>query len=377
MKIIYFHNSPLSSEKANVIQVKAMCNAMVRSNHDVTLSIPSNSTSKEDDNNKYDHKFKIHYRKFNRKLGKLGKYLSVKQTRNILKKERPDLCYVRSPLLLLQVISTSSDVIYESHNSKLHLGSKLLDTLYKKLLIHSLNSGRVKQLIAISDELRNYWINQGVNEDKVITVHDGIDPIQFKEKISKEKARKILKLPQESNIITYVGSLDRNRNLDHILLLAKHIPDALFVVVGGPEHSKIKFTDEAINMEINNVIFTGRMPNEKVPRYLYASDILLGLWSNDLPHIKYFSPLKLFEYMAAERFVVVHGFKTIKEVIQHGVNGILVEPESFESLLNECRKVIEGEYSQTIPKKSRSDVFDKYTWDKRVKYIFSKIDIPI
>ena len=40
MRLLYSHDSPLGSQKANVIQVLHMCAAFAELNHDVVLSLP-------------------------------------------------------------------------------------------------------------------------------------------------------------------------------------------------------------------------------------------------------------------------------------------------------------------------------------------------
>jgi hypothetical protein len=53
--------------------------------------------------------------------------------------------------------------------------------------------------------------------------------------LRKIQARTELNLPLEGKIVTYTGSLYPNREIENIIYLAPHFPDALFIVVGGPQ----------------------------------------------------------------------------------------------------------------------------------------------
>ena len=48
----------------------------------------------------------------------------------------------------------------------------------------------------------------------------------------------------------------------------------------------------------------------------------------------YYSPLKLFEYMAAGRALVASRVGQVAQVITHGVNGLLYEPDRRAGLVN-------------------------------------------
>lgn len=369
MKVLYLHSSEINSGMANLIQVKSMCNAMVRHKFDVTLSLSGN---KNELHIKNDMNFNLDVRKKNIN-SKIDKYFNTAAVRKSIKLNDPDIVYLRTPLLLKQAISSKKRIVIELHNSKLHGRFDWLNNYWIKMLIRLSKTDQIFKVVCISEALGDFWIKKGIPKEKLIVEHDGIDPKHFNEEISLRNARKQLNLPLNKKIITYAGRLYKNRKVENILELAKVFNSAYFVIVGGPEDQCNAYRRSAESAGLNNVNFIGQVPHSQVPLFLYASDILLGLWSSDVPTINYCSPLKVFEYMASGRIIVAHGFPTIKEVLKHNQNAILVEPDSLEDLINKVGKALEMEYPSSIALQARKDVFSNYTWDIRVDKIFSDI----
>jgi len=133
-----------------------------------------------------------------------------------------------------------------------------------------------------------------------------------------------------------------------------------------------KYHTLAIEDGIDNISFIGQIPHKDTPKYLFASDILLALWSKDVPTINFCSPLKVFEYMASGRTIVAYGFPTIREVLNNKKNALLVEPESIEELKNAVDYALKEDVS-FLGRNARNDVFENYSWIDRAKRILENI----
>src|SRR5205807_2068305 len=72
------------------------------------------------------------------------------------------------------------------------------------------------------------------------------------------------------------------------------------------------------------VTFAGGVAHEDVPQHLAAMDVAIAPY----PALDnfYYSPLKLFEYMAAGRPVVASRVGQVAEVVVDGVTGLLFGP---------------------------------------------------
>ncbi|MDY0278231.1 MAG: glycosyltransferase [Acholeplasma sp.] len=354
---------------ANLIQVKAMCTAMVQRNMEVILSLPGKKYGPEFTQNEIFH---IDIRK-PIISSKLDKYINRQSVIKSVNKYDPDIIYLRIPLLLHQVKYLKKNIIIELHNNKLHSKFRLLNNYWSRMIVRMAKTDQILKVVCISEALGKFWLSQGIPAEKVIVEHDGIDPSLFKHKNALD-ARIALNLPLDKKIVTYSGRLYKNRKIENILALAKQFKEVIFLIVGGPEEQKVIYSNKAKNEDIKNIIFTGQISHDKVPLYLYASDILLGLWSSDVPTINFCSPLKIFEYMASGRIIVAHGFPTIKEVLIDGQNSILVKPDSIDDLISKVQTALNMDYPSDIAEKALKDVNEKYTWYKRIQSIFSSLE---
>lgn len=377
MKLVYLHSTPIDSEKANLIQVISMCNAFAENGIDVKLVLPELNNSKNSQELK-EKKLKdlknVSFSIFPRitKNGKLSKYLIGLGVFSILKREKPDIVFVRTPTLFLTSWLAGYPVVFEFHNSLLHEGNTYLNRIFTSLFVYISKTKKAPYFISISEALMNFWVSKGIPKEKSIALHDGFTEEQFENQPSTEEARTQLALPLDKKIITYTGSLYFDREIDSILKLATDFPDCFFLVVGGPNSNAEQFENQANQSKIENIKFTGRVFHQEVPNYLAASDILLGLWSSKVKTINYCSPLKVFEYMASGKLIIAHGFPTILEVLKDGENGFIAKPDSYEDLKRNMKRALEETSSSAIGKNARNDAYKYYTWKSRASLIINK-----
>jgi glycosyltransferase involved in cell wall biosynthesis len=297
----------------------------------------------------------------------INRFLIRKRIERILVAENPDIVFTREPALLSTITKKGFKVIFESHNAKLHNRFSFVHNYLKKSVVRTAKREEMICLFSISKALSSYWASQGVEKAKLFSWHDGFEETLFNIEQKKEEARKRTNLPREKIIITYTGGLYPDREIENIILLAKHNPSLLFVIIGGPEKNKILFNRLAEQQDINNIQFLGFVEHNQIPDYLFSSDVLLALWSSKVPTINYCSPLKLFEYMASGRAILAHGFPTIQEVLTDGKNAIICAPDNFEALNAKLKLAVKESEKSDMGYKARKLAFEKYSWDSRVE----------
>jgi glycosyltransferase involved in cell wall biosynthesis len=381
MRLLYLHNTPLDSEKANIVSTLYMCNAFSNLGLEVTLAVPkpkSYITDREistsikniiGQENSFSLKFFRKYT-FAGRFNTLGAFWGIKK---LLKEESTDICFVRSPVFKI-TIDAGIPTIFECHNSLLNTRSKILDRYWKGQLFKLCKYDKFLKMIAISQELSNFWQNNGFPPSKILTLHDCIDDGSHKNIESIEEARDELNLPKDRKLIVYAGSLYRDRGIETILKLAQVYSMACFIVLGGPDERKRYYRKMLEKEGINNVYFMGYIPHNLVKSYLCAADVLLMIWSRKVPTINYCSPLKMFEYMAANRIIVGHGFPTIKEILTDGETAYLANPDSFDELSAKLNNALNDTYPSIIADNARKLVLSHYTWDKKAKAILQSIN---
>ena len=236
-----------------------------------------------------------------------------------------------------------------------------------------------KGLVTISDILKKNFISAGVPEDKILVLDDGVDVESFQNLPSKEKIKEMFELPKDEKIVVYCGSLFPDKGIEHILLVAKNLPDVIFLLVGGRGQQIKMWREYTKSPEIGNIQFTGFVENSKVPFYLKAADALIMPYKTDqeikIMDINTTSPLKLFEYMAAKKPIISSEIPAISRTITHGVNGLLAEPNNIKELTQFIEMVLEDEqFAEKLAKSAYRKVQD-YDWKKRCEKILQHVGL--
>lgn len=380
-KLLYLHNSPIIPGKANINQVIQMCNAFANNHFEVTLVVPHSGIDELETQKILSKDFNvtrnieiIFIKKFSRSVDWIDKYTYHLRIDKIIDTVRPDLCYVRNTFFLKTCLKHKIFTIFEAHNNLMHEKKKILNWyISKKLLRLSKNKHNIL-FITISQALAKFWIQSGVPEAKVISLHDGFNSEVFgKENVNRsEEIRKRYGI-QNKKIIVYAGSLNPERGMEDILFLAHNLQNCNFLIMGGPLNYQLFYEKIASENGLNNIKFTGFIKHAEVGDYLMIADVLLALWTNRVKTINYCSPLKLFEYMATGKNMVVSGYPTIKEVVDDGVTAFVAEPDNKKELLKKTIEALNYGYPSKIAYRAKQLANSEYSWEIRVKKIISEL----
>src|SRR5436309_13991683 len=110
------------------------------------------------------------------------------------------------------------------------------------------------------------------------------------------------------------------------------------------------------------VTFAGALAHEDVPPYLAATDVAVAPY----PALQdfYFSPLKLFEYMATGRAVVASRVGQVAEVVTDGVTGLLFEPGNVADLVGCIRSLRDNPAQRRELDRNASAACAQHTWPR-------------
>lgn len=380
MKLLYLHVVPINDRKANVIQVLHMCNAFQKIGIDVTLAIPV-IDKKQIDVIEYvklivgdSPNFKIITVPHIEILGRSFQIISsISLLMGVKNKNKYDICFNRLIWTNCLSLVFFRNVIFESHESDIKPGSRIFNKICKEILIKCSLQENQKIFITISKALGKYWHLMGIPSRKLLVKHDGVKSENCEKVITISEARKYLNLSVSGKIVCYTGSLYKDRGIDEIFDLTKNFPNVSFIIVGGPEQSKKHYENKAIELKIKNIFFIGRVPHSQVKYFLAASNVLLLMYTDSVQTINICSPLKLFEYMAAERIIVGPGFQTIKEVLNNNKNALLSDPGDIFDLSSKLQAALAMNYPNHLSTNARIDVKTNYTWESRAKAILKEL----
>lgn len=175
-------------------------------------------------------------------------------------------------------------------------------------------------IVVVSSVLRDQLMaNFRVPPEKILVVPNAADPDKFHPFV--EPLREISKVSLAGkNIVGFVGSFAPWHGLGLLLeafrLVARDHPEALAILVGdGPQRSEIEKKAASYGLA-DRVLFTGPIGHDALMHCVAAFSVGVMPDSND-----YGSPMKVFEYMALGKPVVVPDYGPLLDVITDGQEG--------------------------------------------------------
>lgn len=365
MKLIYLFNKELMNYKTGIIpvshfQVISFCLGLNRNIAKLELHLWKSEHGIDEDVAYFSKMFKnisnLHIRFHTRSYLKLLKLLYLNKS---------SVFYTRSAYTYIIGKILRREVVFEIHNyliSPNNLRGKFTTWLFKKISNNS--SARI---VVISEELKKYWIKR-ISKANFLVLHDCISADDYSIKPNKLHLREELNLPLNKSIVIYSGNITQHpqfdRGVKNVIKMAKKIPQAEFLIVGGPNQSADELQLLVQDYKLQNVIITGIVDRELVSKYLFSSDISLMFASNKLSWINYFSPMKLFEYMGAGTTTVAFGYPTIYEIIEDGKDGFIVERDNFDKMTKKVEEILQYDI-KFIGNNARDKVLKNYTWENR------------
>jgi Glycosyltransferase len=152
----------------------------------------------------------------------------------------------------------------------------------------------------------------------------------------------------------YAGLTFAYRGVDLLLDAMVDVPGARLILVGGRDAERATLGERAQRLGIGErVTFAGVQPQDRVPIYLAAADVLV---IPDTVTDVTASPLKLFEYMAMERAVVCPDLPALREIT--GGDGALHVPRGDRAALAAALRTLLGDPAQrqTLARRGRERV---------------------
>jgi len=240
-----------------------------------------------------------------------------------------------------------------------------------KILYKNLLKNRKKQLTSCSRVLTQTSILKTIfaqdTQVPINVVPNAADPEMFNPKIEPK-----LKFGSGEKVIGFAGANRKWHGVEDLLkafkLVKKKLPKTKLLLIG-------KDLDEFDDGK--NIRSPGAIQYSEMPAYLSSCDVLAAPFNTkyDERRAKYFkkfgmwwSPLKLFEYMAMGKPVVTSDVGVIGEYIDGA--GLTYKEGDVKDLAGKLLKLLEDEsLSQKLGKSGRKKVLKEYNWQNQAKKI--------
>jgi glycosyltransferase involved in cell wall biosynthesis len=130
----------------------------------------------------------------------------------------------------------------------------------------------------------------------------------------------------------------------------------------GPERA----ATERAARDVPGIVFTGAIPHDRLPAALAAADIGVAPFDpmrhGPLRLGFYWSPLKIFEYMAAGLPVVAPALPRLKRLVEHGREGLLYDPLEPRALDHALVALADPAVRRRMGAAARARVVTDFSW---------------
>ncbi len=227
--------------------------------------------------------------------------------------------------------------------------------------------GNARALIAVSAEVAAYLAGFPDASWRTHVIPNGVDPSRFPEELAPT-----LPAPPGTFTVGFLGTLKPWHGVETLVQAFHRLhavePMVRLLIVGdGPERKRLEGEIDRRGLS-GSTVFTGSVAPEEVPGLLASMDAAVAPYPN-LSHF-YFSPLKVYEYMAAGLAVAASRVGELDGLIEHQANGLLCTPgdpsELFSALLRLRR---DPALRSRLGRAARAEMIRSHTWDAAVRRI--------
>jgi glycosyltransferase involved in cell wall biosynthesis len=210
----------------------------------------------------------------------------------------------------------------------------------------------------------------GKHIQKVQVVFNGTDTIKYSPEIDGSGIRKEFNISDEECVVGIVGRLVHWKGQKEFLraaaVIADRIPNTRFLIVGDTTFGAKQYKEVLYNLACelgieSKVIFSGG--RDDIPNIIRAMDVMVHASISPEPF-----GLVIIEGMASGVPVVASNRGGPVEIIEHGEDGFLVDPEETESVVNIVIELLKDKsLCKNIGEKARKKVVEQFSVEKFVR----------
>jgi len=243
----------------------------------------------------------------------------------IFKNFKPDILFVFGILNSSIAISLAKLYRVKSYFYVIDHLHALLESEIEKNIAKAFEIYNAKisdNILVINDGLENYIkLISNVKRKKIQKISGGVDIKNYNiDNLERKKIRKKYGIKDNQKVLFFMGYLYDFTRLDVISkkILNDNMKDYTILIVGdGPLMKRLKIIKQKYDNQ-NQLILTGWVKFNKIPKYLSAADICI-LPSENNEIMRNIVPIKYYEYIAAKKAVISTDFKGV--IKEFGLNG--------------------------------------------------------
>ena len=222
-------------------------------------------------------------------------------------------------------------------------------------------------VVSNSKFTKNLAIHNGVEEDKIIVINPGVDPVQELNKKSLEKVEVLLK--HKSPRLITISRFDKRKNHEKVIMALRNLkqifPDIIYICVGdGDEEENIKKLVKELDLK-EQVMFFKNISTELKNSLLAKSNVFV------MPSIIYKKSVEGFgiSYVEAAQYGIpsIGGIDGgASDAITHEKTGLICDGNELDAVYSSINSILQNnkylEYGKNAKENST-----KFEWSKIIK----------
>ena len=265
----------------------------------------------------------------------------------------------------LELINTNKKKICLIHSKEInHQKGSLLNKRVLKVL------NNVDYVVSNSQFTKNLAINCGVDNEKIIVINPGVEPLKEIDPKSLEEAENLFQ--NKSPRLITVSRFEKRKNHEKIIMSLRNLkqlyPNIFYVCIGyGEEEENIKNLVKELNLE-NHVLFLKNITQELKNALLAKSNVFV------MPSILYKKSVEGFGIAYIE--AAQHGLPSIggkdggeADAIKHNETGLICDGNKLEEIYSSIDYILKNNLYKNFINKTK-EFAKKFEWDNIIKQYF-------
>ncbi|WP_166805041.1 glycosyltransferase [Nitrosococcus wardiae] len=275
-----------------------------------------------------------------------------------LRRKKIDILHLHNPTALFYGtlagrIARTPAIIYTEHGRD-------FSSSWKVKLANRWLSALVNEVVAVAERGKTYLTSEeGFDSSRIKLIYNGIDADKFNSWVCHDKRREMLAtlgLKPDDPIVGVVARLDPIKNhaslLKAMVTVSQRVPGAMLLVIGdGP--LRLELEQQAQELRLGETVkFLGARSD--VPELLSILDVFV------LPSYNEGLSLTLIEACAVGKPIVATDVGGNSEVVEHGINGLLVPSDNPHALAKAITHILADKEATRRMGQIARERFEKY-----------------
>ena len=366
--------APYPSTLASSVQSANMAQALAELGHDVTLVAPNPDpelgtvAGATDPASLYGFTPAFRSVVLSGRVHRGQSYTHALRILAMTRRERPDLVLSRDLRGCLLPARRGIPTVFEAHSL-----TSLEGPQERWVIRRLLRTPGFLGMVAISTPLaEDLAAAAGVPRERILVEHDAVRPTVTAPHPRIRTAGGTLR-------VGYVGSLFAGRGVELLADVAARAPWIELHLVGGPAEAARGWTDRLAQVTPGRAVVHGLVSPARARELQGEVDVLVAPFArrvstdSGVDTSRWMSPMKVFEYMASGRPIVISDLPVLREVLRPDVDALMVPPEDPEALLAALERLRDDPaLGERLAASALERVRSTFTWELRARRILAR-----